>query len=246
MDINSLTVYYEAQDNAWMSTQIFWRWFLEHFIVELQQRHGPDFDVCLIMDNCTSHPKMIEDLDPRLMVLFLPPNTTALIQPMDQAVISNFKVIYHNMMYEKLIEHVDNTPLDQQGEHPIVNFYKKFNILEAILLLDKAWNQVSETTIQRTWQNLLDPKLLADAITADESLTSFEGFTDEVPAVVEENQLMLRTLVQNLNNCGPLGLQVNQEDLFGVVTNDFLDVGTEDLVQFVYDERECSFNPDYR
>ncbi|CAL4067295.1 unnamed protein product, partial [Meganyctiphanes norvegica] len=137
--------------NAWMSSQIFWHWFLEHFIVEMEQRHGPDFDVCLIMDNCTSHPKIIEDLDPRVMVLFLPPNTTSLIQPMDQGVISNFKVTYHNMMYAKLIEHVDNTPLDQQGEHPIVNFYKKFNILEAILLLDKAWNQVSETTIQRTW-----------------------------------------------------------------------------------------------
>ncbi|CAL4087311.1 unnamed protein product [Meganyctiphanes norvegica] len=160
---------------------------------------------------------------------------------MVQGVISNFKVTYHNMMYAKLIEHVDKVNILLLT----VNFYKKFNILEAILLLDKAWNQVSETTIQKTWHNLLDPKLLADAITADESLTSFEGFADEIPAVVDEKQLMLRTLVHNLNNCGPLGLQVTQEDLFGVVTNDFLDVGTEDLVQFVYDERECSFNPDY-
>ncbi|CAL4198346.1 unnamed protein product, partial [Meganyctiphanes norvegica] len=86
--ISSLPVYYEAQANAWMSSQIFWHWFLEDFIVEMEQRHGPEFDdVCLIMDNCTSHPKMIEDLDPRVMVLFLPLNTTALIQPMNQGVI---------------------------------------------------------------------------------------------------------------------------------------------------------------
>ncbi|CAL4104430.1 unnamed protein product, partial [Meganyctiphanes norvegica] len=152
----------------------------------MKKIHGPEFeDVCLIMDNCTSHPKIIEDLDPRVMVLFLPPNTTTLIQPMDQGVIANFKVIYHDMLYAKLIDHVDNTPLDQQDEHPVVNFYKKFNILEAILLLDKAWNQVSATTIQRTWNKLLDPKLLAEAIAADVSLTSFEGFTNEVPAVIE-------------------------------------------------------------
>ncbi|CAL4182349.1 unnamed protein product, partial [Meganyctiphanes norvegica] len=79
----------------------------------------------------------------------------------------------------------------------------------------------------------------------DRNLTSFEGFTNEVPAVVEDNQRMLRTLVQDLNNCGPLGLQVNQ-DLLDIVTDDFLgDVSDLELVQFVYDEREYSQNPDY-
>ncbi|CAL4063328.1 unnamed protein product, partial [Meganyctiphanes norvegica] len=78
-------------------------------------------DVCLIMDNCTSHAIIIEDLEPRVMVLLLPPNTTALMQPMDQGVIANFKVKYHSMLYAKLIEHVDSTPFDQQ---------------------DKAWNQL--------------------------------------------------------------------------------------------------------
>ncbi|CAL4091663.1 unnamed protein product, partial [Meganyctiphanes norvegica] len=89
----------------------------------MEQGHGPDIDVCLIMENCISHPKMIEDLDPRVMLLFLPTNTTALIPSMGQGVISNFEVTYHNMMYAKLIEQVDNTPLDQQGEHHIVNYY---------------------------------------------------------------------------------------------------------------------------
>ncbi|CAL4067753.1 unnamed protein product, partial [Meganyctiphanes norvegica] len=51
-DITSLPVYYEAQDNAWVSSQIFWHWFLEHFIVEMEQRYGPDFYVYLILDNC--------------------------------------------------------------------------------------------------------------------------------------------------------------------------------------------------
>ncbi|CAL4095220.1 unnamed protein product [Meganyctiphanes norvegica] len=88
--ISSLPVYYEAQANAWMLSQIFWHWFVEDFIVEMEQRHGPEFEeFCLIMDNCISHSKMIEDLDPRVMVLFLAPNTTALIQPMDQGVIAN-------------------------------------------------------------------------------------------------------------------------------------------------------------
>ena len=65
-------------------------------------------------------------------------------------------------------------------------------------------------------------------------------------AVVEDNQRMLMTLVPDLNNCGPLGLQVNQDDLLNIVTDDFLgDVSDLELVQFIYDERECSLNPDY-
>ncbi|CAL4072727.1 unnamed protein product [Meganyctiphanes norvegica] len=123
------------------------------------------------MDNCTSHPKMNEDLDHRIMVLFLPPNTTSLLQLMDQGVIVKSKIIYHKMLYAKLIEHVDSTPFDQQGEHPVVEFDKNLNILEVTFLLDKDWNQVSTTTIQRTWNKLLDTKLLAEAIAADVALT---------------------------------------------------------------------------
>ncbi|CAL4082311.1 unnamed protein product, partial [Meganyctiphanes norvegica] len=57
--ISSLPVYYEVQANAWISSQIFWHWFLQHFIVEMEQRHGEDLVVCLVIDNCTLHPQMI-------------------------------------------------------------------------------------------------------------------------------------------------------------------------------------------
>ncbi|CAL4121896.1 unnamed protein product, partial [Meganyctiphanes norvegica] len=50
-------------------------------------------------------------------------------------------------------------------------------------------------------------KLKDEEIATELSLTRFEGFTNEVSAVVEDNQRMLRTLVQYLNNCVPLGLQ---------------------------------------
>ena len=47
---------------------------MEGFINEMVERHGEDFEVLLLMDNCTAHPKEIADHDPRVLVAFLPPN----------------------------------------------------------------------------------------------------------------------------------------------------------------------------
>jgi hypothetical protein len=57
----------------------------------------------LLLDNAPGHPKDLEDnllTDfPWLRVQFLPPNTTSLIQPMDQEVIAGFKKLYTRVLF---------------------------------------------------------------------------------------------------------------------------------------------------
>ena len=76
--------------------KIFQDWFTEHFfpsvksyweIKKLEQR------ALLLIDNAPSHPTNLSDLPTCIPVgvVFLLPNTTALIQTMDQGIISNFK-----------------------------------------------------------------------------------------------------------------------------------------------------------
>jgi hypothetical protein len=50
----------------------------------------------LVLDNAPGHPENLDSLRSLLPteVVFLPPNMTSLIQPMDQNVISNFKLYY--------------------------------------------------------------------------------------------------------------------------------------------------------
>ncbi|CAL4194651.1 unnamed protein product [Meganyctiphanes norvegica] len=59
----------------------------------------------------------------------------------------------------------------------------------------EAWKQVSATTIQRTWNKLLDPVSFKEAIDTDLNLTSFEGFTNEdlnnCPHVVGCSDIMI-------------------------------------------------------
>ena len=48
--------------------------------------------IALVLDNCTAHPN-VSGLT-NIMLVFLPPNTTAKTQPMDTGVIRNIKAHY--------------------------------------------------------------------------------------------------------------------------------------------------------
>ncbi|GBN80858.1 hypothetical protein AVEN_122576-1, partial [Araneus ventricosus] len=62
----------------------------------------------LITDNATAHPPDLQDdlLDifNFIKIQFLPPNTTPLLQPMDQKVISNFKKLYTKALFVRCFE----------------------------------------------------------------------------------------------------------------------------------------------
>jgi hypothetical protein len=53
-----------------------------------------DFKFLLLVDNAPGHHLHISDIDDSINVMFLPPNTTSLIQPMDEGVIATFKSYY--------------------------------------------------------------------------------------------------------------------------------------------------------
>ena len=46
------------------------------------------------MENAPGHPAQLEDFYPNVKVVYLPPNTTAPLQPMDLGVIASFKAYY--------------------------------------------------------------------------------------------------------------------------------------------------------
>ena len=46
------------------------------------------------MENALGHPAQLEDFYPNVKVVYFPPNTTALLQPMNLGVIASFKAYY--------------------------------------------------------------------------------------------------------------------------------------------------------
>ena len=87
----------------------------------------------LIIDNCTAHP-VIGNLT-NIEVAYLPPNTTSQTQPCDQGIIQALRHRYRMKLLTKFIEAIDN-----QTEF-------RTTVLDAIVLLKQAWDEVSSVTV---------------------------------------------------------------------------------------------------
>lgn len=121
----------------------------EKFLVE---RNLPKKAILLI-DNAPSHPpadelSVITD-DGTISVIFLPPNVTPLIQPMDQGIIRLIKLHYRNRLLTKLIADKIND---------IVISLKKVGILDAVSLLSLSWQNLSEDNIKKCWKKVFTVK----------------------------------------------------------------------------------------
>ncbi|GFS83623.1 tigger transposable element-derived protein 1 [Trichonephila clavipes] len=93
-----------ANPKAWMTTAIFTEWFNNCFVPEVEaymKEKSLDFKVLLIVDNAASHPQLEH---PNVQLVFHPPNTTSLIQPLDQGIIATFKKYYIKTTHDDIDE----------------------------------------------------------------------------------------------------------------------------------------------
>ena len=87
-NIKTLPCRYGAQKKSWMDDVLFEEWvrdLIKKFVSEKRK-------VALIIDNCKAHP-IIDNLS-NIKLVFLPPNTTSVSQPMDQGIIRCLKANY--------------------------------------------------------------------------------------------------------------------------------------------------------
>lgn len=122
-----MPVIYRSQKNSWMNLELFQDWFDNHFVLEVQanlRNEGlpEDSKVLLLLDNCRAHPPSSELTKGNIFTLFLPPNVTSLIQPMDQGIIQNFKANYKSNFLRQLVLH----------EEGLQDFLSNFTIKDAI------------------------------------------------------------------------------------------------------------------
>lgn len=113
-------------------------------VLENQREIGKVGKVILILDNAPSHPTLEElnAINENFEIIYLPPNVTALIQPMDQGVIYTMKQLYKKDVLGKLLLN-DN----QQGA---IEFLKQLSLRDILPSLRCAWNSLNSSTLQKT------------------------------------------------------------------------------------------------
>lgn len=138
--VNKLPVEYDSNSNAWMTGKIFEN-FLHEWDKKLRRERRK---IALLLDNCPAHPPDLALKN--IELVFLPPNTTALIQPLDQGIIKTFKTFYRSDFRRLIVQAIDERKCSSS------EIAKKVSVLEAIHMIRNAWNKVSSTCIQNCFR----------------------------------------------------------------------------------------------
>jgi transcriptional regulator with XRE-family HTH domain len=137
---DTLPVYYYWNSSAWMQSSIF-----NHYVRKLDlQMRCAGRSILLLLDNSSTH-TLEEDYTPSNVRLhFLPPNTTAHLQPCDAGIIWSFKAQYKKIFCKDRIDAFDISLESSVQPDPI-------NIKDAIDFTAAAWQNVTPKTIHDSW-----------------------------------------------------------------------------------------------
>ncbi|XP_072173833.1 tigger transposable element-derived protein 4-like [Diadema setosum] len=132
-NVKNLPVAYKANKKAWMTGALFEEW-LRKLDGKMEGRK-----IAMVINNCPAHPHIKLE---NIKLVFLPPNTTSLTQPVDGGVIRNLKQHYRHILAFRRLAAAD-------GGVPF-----KWDLLDAIIALKTAWNRVSQQTIAHVYRNV--------------------------------------------------------------------------------------------
>lgn len=156
-NVKVLPVNYRANKKAWMTSSIFEE-EIRRWDTELAKKQKK---ALLLVDNCPAHPALGNLKSIKLV--FLPPNCTSVLQPLDQGVIRSFKCHYRKFVLRKVI-------INMEAEQT-----SSISVLDAVDLMKKAWSKVTQQTIVNCFNH---SKLLTSQV-AD--LHQSDDLEDDIP-----------------------------------------------------------------
>lgn len=208
----NLPVVYRGQKNAWMDSSLFNKWYIEDFIPNVlahQRRTQTLGKTILLLDNAPCHPSIDSMNNLAQMagytdfeVMYLPPNVTSLIQPMDQGVIEKLKRLYRKEMLKRLL-------LADESEESVKEFLKKISIKDCCFMLADCWKEVTSLNLSRAWHKI--------CMTEEEEGTN-DSPTDDTE---EQNVSIITSMVQDIPGCSEVG----PSEVEGWLAMDATDVG---------------------
>lgn len=107
---NLLLIIRKYNKRAWIPRANFTDWFTLHAVPtwkEYSVKENIPLKILLVIGNVPAHPVNLGDLCDNVKVVFLPPNTTSLLQPMDYGAMKAFMSYYLRTTFIQLIKATD-------------------------------------------------------------------------------------------------------------------------------------------
>ncbi|XP_055910699.1 tigger transposable element-derived protein 4-like [Eupeodes corollae] len=182
-NIKKLPSLYESNKRAWMTSGIF-----EKDLRNWDRQLGKQKEtILLLVDNCPQHPN-IDGLT-SMKLVFLPPNTTSVLQPMDQGTIRSLKEHYRKVQVLNIIRNIE---IEKQDGSHVMNFVNvNNNIVTAEFItdeqiIDSVQNENVDSDKNEEEIEIQIQGKIEDALQAANTLKSFVSLTDSFDRGYEE------------------------------------------------------------
>ncbi|XP_039188189.1 tigger transposable element-derived protein 1-like [Crotalus tigris] len=216
---DALPVHYRVNKKVWMTKVIFEDWFVSCFVPQVRTyclENKIPFRILLLLDNAPGHPPHLGNLHPGVKVVYLPKNTSSLLQPMDQGAIAAFKAHYLRATLAEAVAAMD------REEIILRDFWKGYNILHCIQNIAVAWHDVPTKCMQGGWSKCL--KRFAVFV------KNWEGFDQDENVQVISRDIV--TLTRSLN------LNIDAGDVENFIAYNEGELSNEELMQLQSESEE--------
>lgn len=170
---NPIPVKYMANTKAWMTSDI-WTKIIKELDTKFKEMEKK---VLLFVDNAACHKVVDGTILENLKIVFLPANTTSLIQPLDQGIIRSFKSYYRKSIVAKQLLHLE-------CGFSLKEFAKNMDLFDALKMVKVAWGNVTPETICNCFRKAgFIPGINID--TTDERDELSEALGDEIDYLLD-------------------------------------------------------------
>lgn len=166
-----LPVIYRNNKKAWMTGELMTEWL--RMVDRQMKKQGRN--ILLFLDNAPAHPDVKLN---NVKLVFLPPNTTSLSQPMDQGIIQALKLKYRSRQLSFIVSQMERN--DKVGSQVL----KEISILDAIYWINGSWKEVNPTTIQKCFAKCGFKQISDSDVVISECDSDDNDDDDEVPLAV--------------------------------------------------------------
>ncbi|XP_041471253.1 tigger transposable element-derived protein 4-like [Lytechinus variegatus] len=182
LERKDLPVDYHANKKAWMTSNLF-ELYMKKLNKKMQRQRRK---IIMLLDNAPCHPYLQLS---NIKLVFLPPNTTSITQPMDQGIIQAVKLKFRKRQLRGIINRMEREPGLTAPE-----LMKKTDVLQAIQWIDKSWRDTTDETIQKCFRNC---GIGTQNLEAEKEVESSEVSGDGLDAVCQrEFQVSLEELAE--------------------------------------------------
>ncbi|XP_006882444.1 PREDICTED: tigger transposable element-derived protein 6-like [Elephantulus edwardii] len=220
IEISQLSVEWKWNKKAWMTGAIY-----EEFLNKLNNNmKKQNRSILLFVDNASCHRSLPLS---NIKLIFFPPSTTVVLQPLDNGIIQNIKVNYRKLLLQKVIAGIEMCKMASET-------WGKIDILDAISFLKRSIKMIKEETVRKCFKNCgflfgSGDSVQNETVLEPDNIRQLQDAINDIYSDVSEHRVSAACYIDIDKDAATEMEDMNLQDIVDLQSKDEDDEDDEDL-----------------